>query len=261
MVSTAGKVELAEAVMAKLSGRPGVRFAVLVPNLKGTQRALACDVQELRYSIVTTQTYNKLNWNMSIDESLEQVRQSVALVRQDGRRLRVTGVVSCAFGCPYAGDRAAVQVMRLVQAFVDIGMDGVILADSAGMGNPNQIQAITAQVRERWANLEITMHFHNTRAMGLANVLACLQIGINRFDASIGGLGGCPFSPEAAGNICTLDTAYMLAEMGISTGLDVDRLMTAAGLAEKLVGHQLPGMVYRAGKRMGFVPLASLEGS
>lgn len=249
------KMADAEAVLAHSPRPAGVRRRVLVPNLRGTERALACDVDELYYSVITTETYNRKNWGSSITDLLEQIRLSVERVRQDPRPLKLVGNIAAAFGCPYEGDVPVEQVLHLVGAYAGMGFHGVNLADSTGMANPEHVKRVITAVRERWPELTITMHFHNTRGLGLANTYAALQLGIDRFDASIGGLGGCPFAPQAAGNICTEDTVYMLHEMGIETGIDLDRLIEAARLAERVVGHPLPGLVHRAGKRSGIARL------
>lgn len=242
------KMADAEEVLARSPRPAGARRRVLVPNLRGTERALACDVDELYYSVITTETYNRKNWGSSIADLLEQIRLSVERVRKDPRPLKLVGNIAATFGCPYEGDVPVAQVLRLVGAYVDMGFNGINLADSTGMANPEQVKRVVTAVWDRWPDLPITLHFHNTRGLGLANTYAALQLGVDRFDASIGGLGGCPFAPLAAGNICTEDTVHMLEEMGIETGIDLDRLIEAARAAERIVGHPLPGLVYRAGK-------------
>ena len=239
----------AEAVLGRSPRPAGVRRRVLVPNLRGTERALACDLDELCYSVVTTETYNQKNWGASIAELLEQIRLSVARVRQDPRPLRLMGNIAASFGCPYEGDVPVEQVLRLTRAYVEMGFDGVQIADSTGMANPEQMKRVLTTLRAQFPDLAITLHLHNTRGLGLANAYAALELGFDRFDASIGGLGGCPFAPKATGNICTEDFVHMLHEMEIETGIDLDRLLAAAPVAERIVGHPLPGLVHRAGKR------------
>ena len=238
-----------EQVLAQIRRRPGTRYRVLVPNLKGTERALGCDVDELAYAVVATETYSRKNWNMSVDESLEQVRLSIERVRRDPRPLRVITQVAVAFGCPYEGDVPVSEVMRIIAAYVDMGTDEVGLNDSAGMGNPRQVEELVARVRDRWPELTLSLHLHNTRGTGLANLVAGLRQGIARIDAAVGGLGGCPFSPHAAGNVCTEDAVNMLHDMGIETGIDLDRLLAVVPLAGRIVGHPLPGLVHRSSRR------------
>lgn len=243
----------AEEVLARIRRRPGTRYRVLVPNLRGTERALACQVDDLVYTVVATETYSRRNWNMSIAASLEQIRLSIERVRRDPRSLRVGVGIGACFGCPYEGDVPANQVDSLVRRLVELGADEVSLNDSTGMANPRQVAGTVARLRDRWPDVPLALHLHNTRGTGLANLLAGLQQGITRFDTSIGGLGGCPFAPKAAGNICTEDTVHMLHEMGIETGVDLDKLLAVVPHAEQMVGHPLPGLVHRAGKRCDVV--------
>lgn len=236
-------------VLRGMTRRPGVRTAVLVPNARGALRALECELDEIRLSVVSTETYSKKNWNMSIAESQAALAEVVGLVRGTGRPIRLVGCVAAAFGCPYEGDVPEERVLGLIDWYLGLGADGINIADSTGMANPRQVRRIMTRIVDRWPGTEFTLHLHDTRGMGLANVVAGLQAGVSRFDAAIGGLGGCPFAPLGTGNICTEDTVHMLHEMGIETGIDLDGLIAAANLAERLVGRRLPGNVYRAGKR------------
>lgn len=237
----------AEAVLAGIRRRPGIRYRALVPNLRGTERALACGVDELVYSVVATETYSKKNWNVSVDEGLAEVRRSVERVRQHPTPMRLAGCVGATFGCPYEGRVPEENVYHIVAALIDIGMDEISLADTTGMGNPLQVRRLVAALRDRWPAVTFSLHLHNTRGMGLANLMSGLQEGIDRFDASVGGIGGCPFAPHAAGNICTEDAVHMLHEMGIPTGIDLTMLLGSARLLSQTLGQTLPGLVHRAG--------------
>lgn len=239
----------AEAVLQRIRRLPGTVYRVLVPNLKGTERALANNVDELCYAVVATETYSHNNWNMSIAETLKQIRLSIERIRQEPRPLRVVVGISVAFGCPFEGDVPDSRILQIAGRLVEIGADEVSLNDSTGMGNPRQVERIVALVRELHPNLPLSLHLHNTRGTGLANLVAALRQGVSRFDASIGGLGGCPFAPFATGNIATEDTVHMLHEMGIETGIDLDKLLEVTALAQRIVQHPLPGLVHKAGKR------------
>lgn len=238
----------AEAVLARTPGPPALLRRVLVPNLRGTERALAAGpVEEICYSLMASETYNQRNWGSSVPSLQEQVERSVERVRQQPTPPRLMGNVGATFGCAYEGAVPVERVLALVSFYVGLGFDAVNLADSVGMANPEQVKRVVSTVQDRWPDLPLLLHFHNTRGLGLANLYAALEVGIDRFDASVGGMGGCPFAPNASGNICTEDAVYMLHAMGIETGIDLGRLIEAARLAERLVGHPLPGMLHRVG--------------
>ncbi|MFZ5826709.1 MAG: hydroxymethylglutaryl-CoA lyase [Bacillota bacterium] len=236
-------------LMARLKRRPGVRYAALVPNLKGAERAVAAGVDEIRFVVTASEAFNQRNVQMSVIESIAQVPEIVQLCRAGPQPVRFTGAVGTAFGCPYEGHVNPDRVIGLVAAYVAASADSVILADTTGMGNPLQVARLCAAVQDRFPGLEVTLHLHNTRGMGLVNLLGGLEAGITSFEASLGGTGGCPFAPRATGNICTEDAVHMLHEMGITTDIDLDRLLEAARFMEEAVGHPLPGQVLRAGPR------------
>lgn len=234
-------------VLAGSARRPGTRIAALAPNLKGAERALAAGVDEIRVVVITSETYNRLNVRMSVAESLAQVDRIVAAVRAAELPVYLNGGVSAAFGCPYEGAVSEAQVFRLVEHYANLGFAAVTLADSTGVADPAQVFRLSSAVRRRWPHLVFTLHLHNTRGMGLANLIAGLQAGITSFDASLGGLGGCPFAPDAYGNICTEDTVHMLERMGCTTGIDLPQLLRLSAGLEALVGRRPPGLVLSAG--------------
>lgn len=237
----------AEAVAAGVPGRPGLRYAALVPNLKGAQRALAAGVDEIRLAVMTSETFNQKNVRMSVRDSMAELPEMMDLVRSSSRSVRLVGSLGTCFGCPYEGDVPQQRVLDLVGEFVSAGAGGIVLCDTTGMANPPQVLRLASAVLERWPGLAVGLHFHNTRGMGLANVLAGLEAGVTSYEASLGGLGGCPFAPRATGNICTEDTVHMLHEMGIETGIDLEALIRAAGAMEETIGRELPGQVMKAG--------------
>lgn len=236
----------AEEVARGIKHRPGVIYTALVPNVRGAERAAVCAIDEINLVMSASETHNRANVNRSTAESLAGFKELMRDVAGSG--MRVNGSISTSFGCPFEGAVPPERVLRFVEAYLNLGMNGVTLADTTGMAHPNQVRALTAAVRERFPRVGLTLHFHNTRGMGLANVLAALEAGADRFDASLGGLGGCPFAPGATGNICTEDLAHMLAAMGYDTGIDLEGLIACARRLPTIVGHDVPGQVVKAGK-------------
>lgn len=236
----------AEEVMRGIRRVPGVEYTVLVPNVKGCERALACDVDEINLVMSASDTHGLANLRMTPEQSLVQFREIVEVSRGSG--VFINASLSTTFGCPFEGEVPEQRVYELVQRLLDIGVQGITLCDTTGMADPAQVERICATVLKCWPRTEFTAHFHNTRGMGLANALAALNAGIDRFDASLGGLGGCPYAPGASGNICTEDLVHMFQRMGLDTGVDLERLLQCAASLPELVGHEVPGAVLKAGK-------------
>ncbi len=243
----------AEAVMAGIKRNPAVRYVALIANAKGAERAIAAHADEVNLVVSVSETHNRANVRRSTDESFAGFEE--ILGELEGTGIAVTGALSTAFGCPFEGDQATERVMRFVNRYVELGVDTVTLADTTGMAHPRQVLALSAAVRERWPDLDLALHFHNTRGMGLANVLSGLAAGIRRYEACLGGLGGCPFAPGATGNICTEDLVHMLQAMGYDTGVDLDRLLSASRRLGEIVSHDLPGQVVKAGKTTDLHPV------
>ena len=214
-----------EVVMREITRRPGTVYTALVPNLRGAERAIESRTDELNLVMSVSATHNLANLRMTQEQSFAALAQVVALAQ--GANVAVNVSLSCVFGCPMEGDVAQTDVFGWVQRFVDWGVRGITLCDTTGMAYPTQVHQLTAAARARWPGVEFTLHFHNTRGMALANVLASIAAGADRFDASIGGLGGCPYAPGASGNAATEDVVYMLHGMGIETGIDLDQLIDA----------------------------------
>lgn len=236
----------AEEVMRRIRRTPGVIYSALVPNAKGAERALACRADEINLVMSASETHNRANVNRSIEQSLAGFGDVMGIVRSSGAT--VNGSVSTSFGCPFEGPVSEARVLQVIERYLELGMDGITLADTTGMAHPKQVGDLVGAVLARFLGIELTLHFHNTRGMGLANVLAGLQAGVVRYDASLGGLGGCPFAPGATGNICTEDLVHMLTAMGYQTGVNLDKLLAAARRLPEIVGHDLPGQVVKAGK-------------
>ncbi|WP_050464415.1 hydroxymethylglutaryl-CoA lyase [Herbaspirillum autotrophicum] len=237
----------AQEVMAGIERVAGVTYVALVPNERGCERALESGVDEINLVMSIGESHNLANMRMTCEQSLEQFRRVMELVR--GSEVKVNGTVATAFGCPFDGDQPVYRVLWAVEQYQALGMHSVTLADTTGMAHPRQVAELSAAYMDLFSKLPATLHFHNTRGMGLANVIAGVDGGINSFDASLGGIGGCPFAPGATGNICTEDMVHMLESSGFDTGVDLDRLLAIARDLPQIVGHDVPGNLIRAGKR------------
>jgi hydroxymethylglutaryl-CoA lyase len=235
-------------VMRRVRRQPGVQYEALVPNLRGAQDALAAGMDAILVVVTASEAFNNKNVRMSVDASLAQfaaVKESA-----DAAGVPCVAAIGTAFGCPYEGEIPEARLFSLISRFLDLGFAELMIADTTGMANPVQIERTMGTVLERWSDRAgFGLHLHNTRGMGLANVVAGLQAGVTLFDASVAGIGGCPFAPQAAGNISTEDTVHMLHEMGLSTGIDLDRLIAVARRAQEILGRELPGQVMKAGPR------------
>ena len=235
----------AEEVMGRIQRVPGVEYTVLVPNLRGAERALESRADELNLVMSTSETHNLANLRMGREKSFEAL---AAVVKHVDGRTPINVSLSTCFGCPMEGDVPAAEVMRFAQRFADLGVRGLTICDTTGMAHPAQVKALVETLQQALPHTELTLHFHNTRGMGLANVLAAAQSGIIRFDGSLGGLGGCPYAPGASGNICSEDAIHMLDAMGFDTGIDIDRLLQVARALPSVVGHAVPGQLAKAGR-------------
>jgi hydroxymethylglutaryl-CoA lyase len=234
----------ASEVFAGISRRPGVRYTALVPNLAGLERAQAAGVTEVAVFAAASEAFSRANINQSIAQSLETYR--AVCDRALALGMRVRGYVSTAFGCPFEGPVAPAAVARVAGALVEMGTFEVAVSDTIGVAHPGQVPAVVEAVANRIALQQIALHFHDTRGLALANVLTAMPMGIATFDASAGGLGGCPYAPGATGNLATEDLIYMLDGLGIETGIDLDRLVEASAFIESRLGHRLPSRYFRA---------------
>ncbi len=237
----------AEIVMREIERRPGVVYTALVPNLRGAERAIEARTDELNLVMSVSETHNLANLRMTREQSFAALAQVIALAQS--AQVAVNVSLSCVFGCPMEGDVAEAEVFDYVQRFAQLGVGGVTLCDTTGMAHPAQVAGIVSAVRLRWSALQTTLHFHNTRGMGLANVLASIDAGADRFDASLGGLGGCPYAPGASGNVCSEEIVHALQCMGYDTGVDLSALVAAAGRLPALIGHDIPSQIAKAGPR------------
>ncbi len=243
----------ADAVWSGIDRNAAVRYSALVPNLRGAQRALDAGFTEIEAVVSASDTHNRKNVNRSTAESLDDIAALLALAHERGATCQV--IVSTAFGCPYEGEVPPDRVHWVVDRALADGADGISYGDTTGMATPSRVTQLVGETRMRHPELALNLHFHNTRGTGLANVLAALRLGVSDFDASVGGLGGCPYAPGATGNIATEELVHMVEDMGVATGIDLDAMIAAAAEAEQLVGRKLPSQVLRAGPRTRRTPL------
>ena len=243
----------ADDVFRAVRKKPGVRYVALVPNPRGLDRALAAGVEDLALFVAATQSFSRANINRTIEQSLEDARAVIDGARPAG--VRVRAYISVAFGCPYEGPVAPAQVRAVAEPLFELGAEEVVLGDTIGVATPSDVSRLmegllpVADV-ERWG-----MHFHDTRGIALANVMASLDAGLSHFDSSAGGLGGCPFAgPGAAGNVATEDLLYLLDGLGIQHGVNLDRVLEASRFIVDAVGHPLTSKVYQAGGRLATIP-------
>lgn len=242
-----------EAVFQQIKRHPGVIYVALIPNLKGAERALASRADELNLVMSASQTHNRANMRMSCEASLAAFGDIVRDVKDSGVLLNAS--VATAFGCPFEGKIGEDRVIGIVDTYREMGVQGITLADTTGMANPRQVSRLVTRVLERLPASVLTLHFHNTRGLGLANVLAAYEAGARRFDAALGGLGGCPFAPGASGNICTEDLVNMCDEIGIPTAIDLEKLLVLSRGLPALLGHDLPGQLAKAGRNCDLHPV------
>ena len=241
----------AEEVMGKIHRVPGVEYTVLVPNLRGAERALESRADEFNLVMSTSETHNLANLRMTREKSFAGLAEVIKYV--DGKT-PINISLSTAFGCPMEGDVPQEVVEQFCQRFADLGVRGLTICDTTGMANPAQVTKMSESLQKKFPQLQLTMHFHNTRGMGLANVLAAVQSGIVRFDGSLGGLGGCPYAPGASGNISSEDAIHMLDAMGYDTGMNIPKLLDLARELPQIVGHSVPGQVAKAGRSCDLHP-------
>ncbi len=229
-----------------------VRYSALVPNLRGASRALDSGVTEIEAVVSASDTHNRKNVNRGTQESLDDIAAIIELAHDRGATCQV--IVSTAWGCPYEGEVPEQRVVAVAGRALADGADCVSFGDTTGMATPGRVRTLIGEFRMAHPDAALNLHFHNTRGTGLANVLAALELGVADFDASVGGLGGCPYAPGATGNIATEELVHMVEDMGVDTGIDLDAMIEAAADAERIIGRQLPSQVLRAGPRSRTIP-------
>lgn len=238
-------------VMAAIARRPGVRYSVLTPNMKGFEAALPTQPDEIVVFAAASEAFSQKNINCSIAESIERFAPVVAAAHEAG--IKVRGALSCALGCPYQGEVSADEVERVVQLMKSIGVDHMGVADTIGVGTPRKVQVAMERALKHYPLVEVSGHFHDTYGQALSNIYACLELGVHTFDASVAGLGGCPYAKGATGNVATEDVVFMLNGLGISTGIDLDRLVDAGAFISGVLERPPVSRVGRAilAKRAG----------
>ncbi|MEI3605639.1 hydroxymethylglutaryl-CoA lyase [Pseudogracilibacillus sp. SE30717A] len=237
----------AEEVVTSIKRNPDVTNVALIANVRGAERAIAAHIDEINLVMSASATHNKKNVNRTHEESLAGFNEIMSRVHGTG--IKVNGSVATSFGCPFEGEIAENAVQHFIDKYISMGMDSITLADTTGMANPVQVKRLVEKVIDQIGDVPLTLHFHNTRGMGLANVVAAIEAGATRFDSSLGGIGGCPFAPGATGNLCTEDLVHMLHEMGLETKVNLDKLIELSkGLPELLGRNDIPGQIVKAGK-------------
>ncbi len=249
------------AVVAGAKRIPGLRVSVLVPNLRGAEHAMAAGADQLNYVLSVSEAHSRANVRRSVQESIDDFARIIELrnTTPEYRSIRVAGGLATAFGCTIAGHVPLSDVLTAAHAMVELGADELAVADTVGYGNPAQCREIFREVLAIAGDLPVAAHFHDTRGLGLANVDAALDVGVRRFDASLGGLGGCPYAPGASGNIVMDDLVFMLEAMGLTTGVDLEALLEVRRFMEKHLDQEpTRGAIVHAGTPKGFVPTSKV---
>jgi hydroxymethylglutaryl-CoA lyase len=236
----------AEEVMSKIERGPGVVYTVLIPNLKGAERALRVGVDEFNLVMSVSEAHNQSNLRMTRADSATALGDVIRLAHD--AKVAVNVSLSTSFGCPMSGMTPLSELMHWIDHFANEGVRGISICDTTGMANPQHVKEVCEQAQSKYPAMEWTLHFHNTRGMGLANALAAVEVGINRFDSSLGGLGGCAYAPGATGNVCTEELVHMFDLMGYNTNINLDLLLECSAQLRDLVGRALPSQLLLAGK-------------
>mgnify|MGYP006098790345 FL=1 len=238
----------AEIILNKVNRSSQTTLAALVPNARGALRAVEAKLDEIVVFLSASESHNKKNVNRSVKESLLGFKEIADIAGKNN--IPIQGDIATAFGCPFEGNISSKKLADISKDYKLMGFKGVTLGDTTGMATPPVVIDAINAIRDNVPDFNITLHFHNTRGVGLANVMSGLNLGITDYESCFGGMGGCPFAPNATGNICSEDLIYLLHEMGIETGIDLDKIISIAKKVENLVGHKLPGQVMRAGHRL-----------
>lgn len=247
-------------VFAGIQKRPGVEYRALIANLRGVERAEACGCRKVKLNVSASTAHNLANLNRTPAESVAGF--DACCRRAQEARIGISGSISMPFGSPWDGDIPIADVRTIVEAYLAVGITEISLSDAAGVAVPNQVYELCVDMRERYPQVSWWLHFHNTRGMAMANIVAGMQAGIYQFDASFAGVGGCPFVPGAAGNVATEDVLHMCEEMGVETGIDLDRAMAISRRVVELLDHPTDSYILRAGKSKDLIlelPQGQLE--
>lgn len=235
-----------EAVYQLVNKRANVDLKALVEDIEGLKRAIATGVKNIKISVSASNTYNLKKFQMTSDETLENIRDRVELAKQNN--INLSCAISTSFGCPYEGKMSIGTIERIVKKLIGMGIGEIFISDTAGMGNPREVKEVFTYFIGKYPDTIFSAHFHNTRGMGLANVYAAIEAGVSRFDSSFGGLGGCPYVSGAKGNVSSEDLIYMMDEMGYETGVDLDKAIDVARYLEEVYGKEMNSYILKAGK-------------
>lgn len=235
----------AEEVFKGIERAPGVIYTALVPNERGVQRAIECNVDEVNLVMSIGEKHNLRNLRMTCEQSLAQFKGIMGALA--GTAISVNGTLATAFGCPFEGPQPVERVLWAIDTYLALGITGITIADTIGVANPRQVANLVALIRKHHEDLPLTIHLHNTRDMGLANAMAAVDEGVRSFDSALGGIGGCPYAPGATGNVCTEDLVHMLHRCGIDTGVDLEALIDLSDTLSDVLGHEVPGYVVKSG--------------
>jgi hydroxymethylglutaryl-CoA lyase len=236
----------AKEVLEAIKTNEKAKIVALVPNQKGATLALECPIDEVNVVVSISESHNMKNVRRSVKDSIIEINDISRLMQQEGKRVTVS--LSTSFGCPFEGVTPIENLAEVIGALENSSISTFALSDTTGMAHPKQVFEYTNQLRSLFPKQEFSLHLHNTRGMGLANLIAGYQAGVTKFDASTGGIGGCPFAPGATGNVCTEDVVHMFEQMGVETGMDLGKLINISKGLEALLGYTLPGQVMKAGK-------------
>ncbi|MBQ7535732.1 MAG: hydroxymethylglutaryl-CoA lyase [Stomatobaculum sp.] len=230
---------------------PGVEFRALIPNKRGVDRAAACGCKKVKLNVSASRMHNLKNLNRTPEESVASFKETCEAAEAAG--IAISGSISMPFGSPWEGRTPVSDVDSIIEAYLKVGISEISLSDTSGMGVPYQVNELCSHVREKYPECTWWLHFHNTRGLAIANIVAAMDAGMTQFDSSFGGLGGCPFVPDAAGNISTEDVLHMLEEDGIETGIDIVKLMEISATLPAMIGHGLSSYVLRAGRNKDLI--------
>ncbi|MFC7062400.1 hydroxymethylglutaryl-CoA lyase [Halobacillus seohaensis] len=236
----------AKEVMDGIDRKPDVTYTTLIPNVKGAERAASCEADEVNLVASVSETHNQKNVRRTVEQSFADFKDISGFL--SGTNIQINGTLATTFGCPFEGSIDEDRVMNLINEYLELGAKGITLADTTGMATPKQVYQLCEKVLKRWPDLPVTLHFHNTRGMGFANVIEGIRAGVSQFDASLGGLGGCPFAPGATGNICTEDLVHMLSFMDYEMRADLDQLIDTSKHLQTILQREVPGQIIKAGK-------------
>ncbi|MDO9592706.1 MAG: hydroxymethylglutaryl-CoA lyase [Erysipelotrichaceae bacterium] len=238
-------------VYKRIEQKEGVEYRALIANVKGVERAIACGCKKVKLNVSASRAHNLANLNKTPEESVAGFKDCVDLALANG--IEISGSISMPFGSPWEHKIPVSDVKSIVEAYLNVGINEISLSDASGMAMPLQVFTLCSEMKATYPQVKWVLHFHNTRGMGVANIVAAMQAGVDWFDASFGGLGGCPFVPGAMGNVITEDVVHMCDEMGVSTGIDLDKVIAIAKSVGDLVGHELPGYILKAGKNSDLI--------